>query len=544
MKIFTFSLFVSLCFVMLFAVKPAAPMDLNLPYQAGFPVEDMNSTVDFASPTVANIDQSDDLEIIVADGNGCLYGWDKEGHLLPGFPWQTGANCTQSPRINGPLAVGDVNGDGEIEIVAGTRGEGESPGQLGKVFVWDKQGNVLPGWPQEMLWNGTYSTGMPEVYSVVLANILGNSALEIIAGTSNNASSGGDPDEETPNLHIWSGNSSPLPGYPVWYRTAGIYGFVGAADMTGDNFAEIITARDHSHFHIYRSNGQQLPSFPFRVFLDEAEDTWNEDKYLEFTRSAPVIGDLTGDGMLETAVIGKVRDPQQGRAVIGSALIVLQADGHRPTGWSIGKEGGLPLTDSYLPSEAPALADLTGDGRLEIIAPYADGKLRTFTADGSLLWEYDFAQGHTLFSSEPVIGDISGDGLVDVLIGTYSPDGSADALAGLIGLTNSGQLLAGFPLPLTHEGDSTKKGLRAAPTLADIDQDCDVEIIVASRAAVLYVWDLPAVYDQTHMPWPTSRHDQQRTGSVASIWQPPANRSQSPSTIYFPLIQHNTSCSP
>ena len=541
MKNFTFPLLVILfCTMMLFAVKSARPMTPNIPYQAGFPAEDMNSTVDFASPTVVNINETPSLEIIVADGKGCLYGWDIGGHLLSGFPWQTGGACRQTPRINGPLAVGDVNGDGQIEIVAGTRGEGETPGQLGKVFVWDKQGNLLPGWPQEMSWNKTYGSGMPEVYGVALANVIGDTDLEIIAGTSNNASSGGNPDEETPNLHVWSGDGSSLSGYPVWYRTAGIYGFVGAADMTGDGFAEIVAVRDHIHFHIYRSNGQQLPSFPFRVYLDEAENTWGEDKYLEFTRNAPAIGDLTGDGLLETAVVGKIRDPQQGHDVVSSALMVFQADGSRHPGWTIGKAGGDSLANNYPPSQAPALTDLTGDGRLEIIAPYFDGKLRVFTADGNLLWQYDYAQGHTLYSSEPVIGDVTGDGIVDVLFGTYSPDGSAGTLAALHGLTNAGQPLDGFPLPLTHEGNSSKKGIRAAPTLADIDLDCDVEIIAASRAAVVYVWDLPAAYNQAHMPWPTGRHDQQRTGSVASTPQPLFSRQASASTIYLPLIQDGT----
>jgi hypothetical protein len=526
-------------FVILFNLQPTDVMSQSIPYQQGFPALNMTGGVNFASPSVVNINETPSLEILTADGNGCVYGWDAKGQLLSGFPWQTAGACSGTPRINGPLAIGDVNGDGQIEIVAGTSGTGEAPGERGKVFVWNQNGVLLPGWPREMDWNVAYGSGHAEVYGVALANIIGNNNLEIVAGTSNNGSSGGNPDEPSPNLYVWQGDGSLVPGYPVWYRTAGIYGFTGTADLTGNGFAEIIVGRDHRYFHVYQENGQQLPAYPMEIYLDEVANIWDVDKFVTFTRNAPIIADITGDGNFEFAIVGTVRDPAQNREVVSSALLLLRADGSRPPGWQAGKEGGPPLSDEFPPAQAPAVANLTGDGRLEIVAPYFDGKLRVFTAEGNLLWQYDFAQGYTLFASEPVIGDVTGDGSPDIIFGTYSPDGSANGQAALLGLTAEGQLLPGFPLLLTDEGNHSHQGIRAAPTLADIDKDCDVEIIAASWASTLYVWDLPAAYNDAFMPWPTGRHDNQRSGAFLTGVSPQFSFAGNFSTLYLPLIQNN-----
>lgn len=83
------------------------------------------------------------------------------------------------------------------------------------------------------------------------------------------------------------------------------------------------------------------------------------------------------------------------------------------------------------------------------------------------MWKYDFAQGQTLSASEPVIGDVTGDGNLDIIFGTYSPDNSDNNLARLIGLNALGQPLAGFPLILNTKGASVKQELRAAPTLVE-----------------------------------------------------------------------------
>jgi hypothetical protein len=197
--------------------------------------------------------------------------------------------------------------------------------------------------------------------------------------------------------------------------------------------------------------------------------------------------------------------------------------------------------------QASALADLDNDGRLEIIVTLMDGTLRVYKYNGSLMWQYNFAQGSALFASEPVIGDVNGDGQLDIVFGTYSPDGSANNDMSILAVNRFGQILSGFPLPLTEEGDADKQGIQAAPTLADLDGDCDVEILAASRGRVLYVWDLAGAYNSKLMPWPTGRQNNQRTGSFI-IGSDTAVTTSFPNTLsalsdlnhlmYFPIVRN------
>lgn len=512
---------VVVCFVLLLCLllsitksnSQATAQAQSFPFQDGFPRFEARNTISFGSPVVVDIDAAGHLEILTGDGNGCVWAWSRHGETLPGYPLRTAGSCSGTPRISGPLAVGDVNGDGHLEIAAGTRGQGESAGQRGKVFLWRGDGTLMPNWPREMVWNTQYGSGMPEVLTVAIANVAGDGRLEIIAGTSNNASAGGSPDDDTHNLYVFRENGQVLSGFPTQYRRAGIWGFVGAADMDGDGYAEIVTGRDHAFVHAYNAQGAPLPAWPVGAAVDPDDP---HGLFMEFTRDAPALADIDNDGEIEIVVAGKVRDPQQNRQVTNSALIVLQPDGQREPGWQVAKLGGAPVSDEYPPTQAPALADLTGDGNLEIVVAMLDGRIRAYQADGTLLWTYHFAAGTRLFASEPVIGDVTGDGRVDILFGTYSPDHSADHRMGLYGLDREGQPLDGFPIPLPHENSGEKHGLRGAPTLTDLDNDCDIEIVAGSRAGVLYVWDLPTPYRQANLPWPTARHDFQRTGFVGT----------------------------
>src|SRR5215213_8319762 len=70
----------------------------------------------FVSPSVIDINADGKLDVLTADSTGCVWGFDRAGTPLPGFPWKTGGVCDNAPRINSPLAIGDIDGDGKLEV--------------------------------------------------------------------------------------------------------------------------------------------------------------------------------------------------------------------------------------------------------------------------------------------------------------------------------------------------------------------------------------------------------------------------------------------
>ena len=87
-------------------------------------------------------------DIIAAGMDSQVYVWRGDGTSLPGWPfllWDAerpdddrGEEPRQRQRIMGTPAVGDVNGDGVLDIVVGTN---EQYGDNGRVYVLDGRGN-------------------------------------------------------------------------------------------------------------------------------------------------------------------------------------------------------------------------------------------------------------------------------------------------------------------------------------------------------------------------------------------------------------------
>ena len=55
-------------------------------------------------------------------------------------------------------------------------------------------------------------------------------------------------------------------------------------------------------------------------------------------------------------------------------------------------------------------------------------------------------------------------------------------------------------------------GFAATATLADLDQDGDIEVMVGTDDYLFHVWDLPGTYDPETIDWAMYRHDPQCSG--------------------------------
>src|SRR5262249_11383128 len=133
-------------------------------------------------------------------------------------------------------------------------------------------------------------------------------------------------------------------------------------------------------------------------------------------------------------------------------------------------------------------------------------------ADGSRLWRYDYAKGYArTFASEVVVADLNRDGTPELVFGTYSD--RADG-GHLIVLASTGALLFDVTLP-NQTQNANGIGISAAPTIADLDGDGELEILVTTFDHGIDVFTVPGSGTGL-LPWPTGRGSYLRAGRPAA----------------------------
>src|SRR5262249_61203793 len=121
----------------------------------------------------------------------------------------------------------------------------------------------------------------------------------------------------------------------------------------------------------------------------------------------------------------------------------------------------------------------------------------------------------------PVVADINGDGVNDVVIGDES-----GAIAALSGAT--GTMLPGFPIQLAAEASGTAG-------LCDCDGDGLTEIGATDFGGTVHMWDYDFPFSPSGPPpWPQFQHDARRTGtteaqvSLVTVGPPPVHLPPTP----------------
>jgi hypothetical protein len=158
-----------------------------------------------------------------------------------------------------------------------------------------------------------------------------------------------------------------------------------------------------------------------------------------------------------------------------------------------------------------AVADLDGDGVKEILHASYDGRVHAFWASDRTehgFWPFDVNLGETTlrFASEPVVADLDGDGSAEVVFTTWTAKGS-DQGGDLFVVSAAGSELARVALPRSTQNWD---GALGAPTIANLDADPEMEVVVGTAHTGLVAYEIPGSR-AGRMPWPTGRGNVART---------------------------------
>ncbi|MHA1868038.1 MAG: FG-GAP-like repeat-containing protein [Candidatus Heimdallarchaeaceae archaeon] len=298
-------------------------------------------------------------------------------------------------ELKGGPSAGDIDGDGNEEIVVGTMN--------GLLRVYETDGT------ESSNWIGGKNIGVALISTPMLANIDSNNATEeIIIGAANGS------------VYAFYGNGTSIPGWPVNCEGA-VEETLAVGDINGDGKNEIIVGSNSSKVYAFYDNGSIIHGWPKTtggevivspVLADVDNDgsndvivgstdgkvyAWkgNGDIISNFPKDllAPIthplaVADINNDGKIDIV------------CPAGRTLYLLSHSGTTIHFW---------ITDSSN-SEwlGPIIVDINWDREYEIISLSTNGEQKSFSFNGETLNEYSSSLGLNI-QEEPIVTDVDND---------------------------------------------------------------------------------------------------------------------------------------
>ncbi len=348
-----------------------------------------------SSPVLVDVDGDGSDDIFFASCDGNTYG-------IHGRDYRVMWGVKAGYGLVSPAAA-DLDGDGVVDIVVG------GPGGLYAL-------NSLTGGVEWVI-NGSFHRAVPAI-----ADVDGDGELEVVANE--------------------------MGGYVTVVSASGeveLRQFLGheavhapaVGDVTGDGIDDIV-AVEGSFIHIltHGPGGWSLLTADLNATIN----------------GFPALHDIDGDGVPDILVVAG----ETLYAVSFSSWVL----------WSASVHGEIYTS--------PSVGDIDGDGEAEVVVPTSDG-IFVFSLNGSLK---SFYPGVDASFGSVIIADIDGDGSKEMVVARY--DGRVEIVdVGTYGSYFSGIEFVGI----------TGGPIMAPPSIGDIDGDGLPEVVVGSRDFRLYIID-------------------------------------------------------
>jgi len=420
------------------------------PYVSGWPAE-------MGQPTSSNVclgDLDGDGKPEIVAGSDYLYAFHANGTEVrdgDANPITTGIFSTVLHNIPSSPAIADVDLDGTPEIIAASWDDS-------LVAVFHANGTLLPGWPKK--------GAAPFWSSPVIGDIDNDGKPDIVVGSNGSRLYAWHAD----GTEVRDGDANPATDGVLFVPTGTVISSPAIADLDGDNVREIIFGTSAARVYVMHYDGV-LPGWPF-----VASGLFS---------SSPAIGNLVAAPGKEIAI-----------ASSNDSVYVLTTAGARAPGWP----RPLELTPGNGRTGSPVLAPLRahlGDPTLQVAVAGADGSVRVFEPNGAVTPGFASLTTGAATEASPAVADLDGDGSPEILIGAEDRR--------LYAFGSDGSKVSGFPIETGAE-------VRSTPAVWDLDGDGTAEIAIAGWDRKLHVWRYPGFFSALAAPWPMWRHDNWHTG--------------------------------
>lgn len=450
------------------ALRPEWSIDVPLPIRR-------------SSPILYDVTGDGNLEIIVGDLSGLLHVIDHNGHAVPGWPQNVGSPIDSTP------AVGDVDGDGQIEIVTafGTiDGGGTSAGSWtvdanGGVAAYETNGQLISRTLTSDWWNYPEGTQGPDGWSEpvmsspAVADVDGDGMDEIVFGSM--------------DFHIYAVNA------------------VGGAREANADLTE---------FHFNTNAPAPFTNSMLRVDNDN-DGRWDEDPDGDYTPFPGGDGkpglagvDDDGDGLIDEQGIDENGDGHVDHSLAHPHDDDEDSDNpyNATVDYSHVNEDGFewPIFTYDTVWGSAAICDLDGDNQLDVVFP-ADyningigyGRMRVVDRFSNPLAGWEEVLLPSLVWTPAVSGDVDGDGHPEVFMGTnlwWHTEGETWGGGHIFGLNhdateivdgdNNGNTFGIFGVTRQRPSNPSQGQapfVMGAPALGDIDGDGELEIVVVDH---------------------------------------------------------------
>lgn len=347
-----------------FDMSPSAPFR-GQPYALHFPnLGEGAHLVQVFLPSTGSVTSRIDAFEVNPDG---FYSYMPEIKWYDTAPSAPGSNpALYNDGLMSTIAIGDLNGDGVIELVA--------PATNGVLYVYRGDGQDAGG-GSPLLWSTDIVGAASEP---ALADLTGDGRAEIIISGYNGAfafTHDGTQLWHNPAVRAYTADSG---------GTAG-WGGPTLGNLDLDPEPEIVVAASEDAVYVLDHEGNTLWSEPI--------GRWP---------TVPVLADITGDGILDILVAQ------------GWELTVYDYFNGGQVVWTYVQTNTLNLGGQPGAFGSPAVADLTGDGQPEIIINWGH-LVEAIRADGTLLWQHDTGRTNLFRPSPITVADVTGDGQMNIV---------------------------------------------------------------------------------------------------------------------------------